>query len=105
MKKFSVEVTLRQTYDIEIDEAIYNEEWKKDFERNFWDLPDGLESVVRDLACNKALNRDSFIEGYGVVKIDGEHPNYDDVDKCVQGLNIEVNSENEDIEYDIIELY
>ena len=32
------------------------------------EVPDGFESVVRDLACNKALNRDSFIEGYGVVK-------------------------------------
>ncbi|MFN8347456.1 MAG: hypothetical protein U0X91_20805 [Spirosomataceae bacterium] len=105
MKKFKVQVTIIQEYTVEIDEAIYNDEWQGEFEKNFWNLGNDRNSGIAEaLVHGKAISRDSFIEGFGVVTIDGKLPfEYRD-ETAAEGLNIIVDSENEDIEYDINEI-
>lgn len=103
MKKFNVVVTIRQEYEVEIDETLYNEEWQKDFENSFWDLPEGLESVAKDLAYHQALNKGDFQEGYGTIMVNGQNPVFGD-SKPVNGLNVITIAHDEDIEYDITEL-
>ncbi len=104
MRKFNVVVTIIQEYEIEIDETLYNEDWKTGFENAFWDLPDGLKDVAKDLARHKGLNNDIFQEGYGVIKVDGKNPSFIDENPCAKGLNINIISENEDIDYEVNEV-
>lgn len=118
MRKFRVEVTRTDEYLIEIDETIYgNPEWKDQFERDFWKLDEGLESVAESLAWHRMRNGDElrFIEGFGPVKVDGKLPfSLEDYENGklkpeekreapAPGLNIIIISENDDYSFEIEE--
>ena len=117
MKKFKVTVTRVDEYIIEIDESIYNEEWKKSFEEHFFDV-DRLERVAVHLAQFQArLSDHSFIEGFGHVNRDGRLPfSSEDYDsnsnwlpldkrrKAAPGLNIIIEDEDNNIECEVAEI-
>lgn len=104
MKKFNVKVVISQEYEIEIDEVLFNDEWKEGFEKYFWDLSDGHKSVAEHIATQRATGTEGFMEGFGAIKVNGKalYP-YKEED-MVNGLNIIVVSENDQIETDIEEL-
>lgn len=132
MKKIRVEVKRTDTYVVEIDESIYNEEWYDDFKKHFHDIADHtdvvsdpdenlknaiLEGIAIDLSQQQArLGSDTssgFIEGFGYVTRDGEVPfgreDYENGEllppekrrKPAPGLNIIIESEDFDIEFEI----
>lgn len=76
MKKYRITVTLTKEYEVEVDENLYNEEWKKNFERYMWELPDGeilSESIAKALAEQSArLGVNTFLEGFGKCAPDKE---------------------------------
>lgn len=104
MKKFNVKVFISQEYEIEIDDTILNDEWKENFEKYFWDLPDEHKSVAEHIATKRAIGTFGFMEGFGPIKVNGEAPYPYKEEDMVNGLNIIIISENEEIEADIEEL-
>jgi hypothetical protein len=99
--KFKVEVIRTDEFIVEIDEEIYNEEWRKNFEKVFWPL-ESTEDIAKDLAIHQAERGDKFQEGYGYIKRDGKlwFPIHDK--KAQEGLHIRTidvdNTETEVVE-------
>lgn len=134
MKKIRVEVKRVDTYVIEIDEQVYNETWHDDFKEYMYDLPDmdgvesdpeeNMESAIHEglainLASFQARNGEHvFIEGFWYVKRNGELPySREDFDKDgnwlpeekrrkpAEGLNIVIESEDNEIECEILKTW
>ena len=87
------------------DENKFNEEWIKDFKRHFYDL-NSFEEHAEYIAQFRARFEKSFIEGYGVPLVDGEIP-WDvntDTDHIEKGINIIIESEDEQCEVEVVEL-
>lgn len=103
MRKYKVTVTRTDEYIVEIDETIYNEEWRADFERYFHPLDEGLESIAEDIAVFRARFGERFQEGYGRITEDSTvYPSLKD--EYAEGLNIIVQSEDDDIEASVEEI-
>lgn len=105
MKKFKCVVTRVDEYEIEFDEDIINEEWMSDF-RDFMYPFTELKEHAEHLAQYKARIDNGFIEGYGVVKINGRIPFPYNTEghegTCKEeGINIRVISEDRDIDIDV----
>lgn len=70
MKKYRIEVIRTVYYEVEVDENIYTDEARKNWENTFWEL-DGEESTeafARGLAEQSIrLGVNEFIEGFGRV--------------------------------------
>lgn len=66
MRKFKCEVVTTNTYIVEIDENIINEEWMDHYSKYFYEI-----DTIREHAANVAWHRNSFrnydFEGYGYV--------------------------------------
>ena len=103
IKRFNVTVTRTDEYIVEIDEEIYNEEWQENFERYFYSLDDGLESIAEDIATFRARFGERYQEGYGRIIEDST------ILECLkeeyaEGLNIIVKSEDEEVDTDVEQL-
>ncbi|WP_415316165.1 hypothetical protein [Clostridium perfringens] len=75
MKKYRVTVEITKEFEIEIDETIITEEALDGFEEVFYKLDeenDRYASMANDYCRLRAMNGDSFIEGYGYVLENGE---------------------------------
>ena len=102
MKRFKTTVTRTDEYIIEIDENVIDEEWMKNFVQYFDDF-DTYKEHAEYLAQHRARFQHDFIEGYGLVKVNGEipkfvhgHPN--------EGINIIIESEDYDCEIEVEEI-
>jgi len=74
MKKFRVIVTRTDEYVIEIDETQYDEKKMQEFRDQFYGFTD-LEEHAKHIAQLRArFHSESFFEGYGVIKMNGEFP-------------------------------
>jgi hypothetical protein len=102
IKKIKVQVTRTDEYVVEIDEAIYNEEWREKFATVFWPL-ESTEDIAQDLAQKQMISGQGFWEGYGFVKQDGRLWFPIHAQKATEGLNVRVISK-EDYEFDIEEI-
>lgn len=105
MKRFKCKVERTDEYIIEFDEDIWTEELMAEFREMFFPLHT-LEEHAEQVAQMRARFPDnSFYEGYGVPKVNGKIPwlireeNYED-----SGVNIIIESEDEDIYIDVEEL-
>jgi len=107
MKRFKTTVTRTDEYIIEIDENIIDEQWMQHFRQYFADYKT-YEEHAEYLTQHRARFEQSFIEGYGEVKINGSLPwhlkdgqkiNGDD-----NGINIIVKSEDQDCEVEVEEI-
>ena len=103
MKRFKCTVTRIDEYIIEFDENKFNEEWIKDFKRHFYDL-NSFEEHAEYIAQHKARFGNSFIECYGAPLVNGEIPWDADKDDLEKGINIIIESEDEECEVEVIEL-
>jgi hypothetical protein len=116
MQKFQVTVTRVDTYIVELDENIFNQSWLDKFKTSFYDLQN-LKGIAEYLGCHQARfgQKDGFIEGFGYVTRDGYLPYlFKDHDsegnplpeseyrKAVDGLNIIIDDEDNDIETEVI---
>lgn len=100
IKKFKVIATRTDEYIVEIDETLYNEEWRESFSNHFWDL-DSTEDVAADLALAQIKRGDSHKEGYGYVKKNGKLPFPIHDKEPSEGLNIQVISEDYDYDTEV----
>jgi len=104
MKKFKCEVITTNTYEIELDDNILNEEWMKDFSKYFFDV-NNLEEVAEHLAWSRSVHKDSFIEGFGYYLQNGEKPYFIGEDKTINtAVNINIKSEDKDVDVFIAEI-
>ena len=105
MRKFKCEVITTNTYEIELDETILNEEWMNDFSQYFFDVGN-LEEVAEHLAWSRSVHKDNHIEGIGYYLQNGKSPFFIEEDKTINtAVNINIRSEDKDVEVDIIEIY
>lgn len=114
MKKFEVTVIETNKYIIEIDEEKYNDEWMESFSNVFHHI-ESIEEIAEDLAIFQSHfgNDERVIEGYGIVRREGEIPNsWIDYDEhgvwkkpphmIAEGLNI-ITTLREDIDVEVEE--
>lgn len=105
MKKLKCVVTRTDEYEIEIDEAVINEDWMARFRESFYPYFD-LEDHAKHLAQHQArFGSYHWPEGYGMVKIDGEFPFSRDPNAYRnEAINIKVISEDNQCEVDVEEV-
>jgi len=104
-KRFECEVIRKDNYIIEFNDEVITEEWMKDFRKTFYDFKD-LKEHAEHIAQDRARNGEGFIEGYGKPYVDGE-PMFSmtgDSSDDNKGINIIVESEDDDIEVVVMEL-
>ncbi|MFS0855224.1 hypothetical protein [Paenibacillus taichungensis] len=106
MKKFKVEVTTTNTYEIEIDENVLNEERLQDFRDTFYSFHSLKEHAVylAEQRVRKAERTDSFLEGYGKVRIKDYGFDSKNWDSPVDGITINVIDEDEITETEVTEI-
>lgn len=103
MVKFKATVTRNDEYIIEFDEERFNEQWMKEFRDIFYDF-DSLEEHAEHVAQFRARFSEEYIEGYGAPLVNGREPIFHKGDTVEQKLNIQVISEDEEIEVDVQEI-
>lgn len=119
LRKFEVTAVRTDTYVIEIEDSVFDEEWKKDFERYFHPIGD-VEDIARDLAFHQLRfggeGTYRFVEGYGPVTRNGQLPfsttdffegkllPADKRDQPAPGVNIIIKSEDDDYDFEIKEI-
>ncbi|MEK4006439.1 hypothetical protein [Paenibacillus sp. FSL H3-0333] len=101
MRKFKCEVVTTNTYIVEIDENIINEEWMDHYSKYFYEI-----DTIREHAANVAWHRNSFrnydFEGYGYVGEANLDMSAEELKK--KGITIRVISEDEEIEVEAMEV-
>lgn len=103
MKKFKVEVTTTNTYEIEIDENVLNEEWMQEFRKTFYSF-NSLEEHAQQIAEQRVRNAqrtDTFLEGYGKVRIKDYGFDSKSWDNPVEGITVTVIDEGEITETEV----
>lgn len=104
IRKFKVEVTRVDSYVVEIDDSIYNKEWIEEFEKHLHPLPEGIESIAEDIAIFRARCGERFQEGYGRITEDGYMFSSVDKEDYAVGIDISVESEDDECETKIEEI-
>lgn len=104
IRKFRIEVTRTDEYIIEIDDEIYNNDWIADFEQTMYPLDDGIESIAKDIAQFRARVGKRFQEGYGCISENGCMTSSLNQEDYAEGIDITVESEDDDIQFDVDEL-
>lgn len=107
MKKFKVQVTRIDEYEIEIDENIINDKWIKNFESYMWDVDE--DEPHRELAEHIAQMRarfgsHQFMEGFGLMNVEGEYFTPKEKESLAEGFKLKVISEDSEIETDAEEI-
>lgn len=106
MKKFKVEVTTTNTYEIELDENVINEEWMQEFRETFYSF-NTLEEHAQQIAEQRVRNAertDTFLEGYGRVRIKDYGFDSKSWDNPVEGITVTVIDEGEITETEVVEI-
>jgi hypothetical protein len=66
-------VAVTQTVEIEVSDALFTEEFMKDFRKYFYDFMTPAEHLehLAQLFARDVIHNESFIEGYGKAKEKG----------------------------------
>jgi hypothetical protein len=68
LKKFTVEVTRTDEYEIEIDTDVWNQERIDQYSKSFSEVED-IDDIVMEVArCISHQDKNAFIEGFGFIK-------------------------------------
>lgn len=104
MKKFKCTVTITNEYEIELDENVLNDEFMKSYSEYFSNIST-LEEVADILAWNRAVHKSDHIEGFGYVLQNGQVPwsIYNQEGKANKAININILSEGDDVEVEVVE--
>lgn len=101
IRRFSCTVRRESECLVEIDDQVINAEWLAEFEKSFYVMELGVESVARDLASYMMHSPDApFFEGFGYVPRNSKLSIYaPEGAQLAPGLNIiTVGDESFDIE-------
>jgi hypothetical protein len=100
MKKFGCTVERTDSFTVEFDESVINDEWMENFRKVFYDFHT-LEEHAEHIAQFRARFGRKFIEGYGIPLENGEVPYWADEPQVNRAINIIVISEDNDIFVDV----
>lgn len=104
MKAFKCTVTRTDEYVITFDESKMTPEWMAEFAQTMYRF-NSLEQHAEHLAQLRArFPREVSFEGYGVATVNKELPFRADPNDAVLGIDIEIVSEDDDIDVDVEEL-
>jgi hypothetical protein len=105
IKKYQVTVTRTDTYNVEIDDAVFNAEWAKEFSSVFWDIDpeNAAQEAAEDIARMTArFGTNAFLEGYGFITVkDSDYSKYlkEKGNRYAEGVTIEEEDvDNEEME-------
>ena len=107
-RKFKVSVIRYDDYEIELDDEVLTEDWMKEWRQQFYSFTN-LRDHAEHLAQLQARFGDSFLEGYGHVRRDGEYiwpgntEGHKD-DLHADGINIKIINEDNCTEIDTEEI-
>ncbi len=87
IRKFKVEVVRTDVYEVEIDDTIFTEEFRKEWAKSFTCL-DELEDVAKLICIKQMRDPNEHKEGFGYVNVDGELPWHLKNKTATKGLNI-----------------
>ena len=76
MAKFEITVHRTDTYEIEVDENIINDEWIKNFESYMWDVDEDCphEDLAKHIGQMRArFGSRQFMEGFGLMNVEGDY--------------------------------
>lgn len=99
MRRFECEVVTTNTYIVEIDENVINEDWMENFSEYFFDC-ETFEGHAENLSIQRSRTvsrSDTFLEGYGKVRIKSGGFDSKEWEKVAEGITIKVVDEDEDI--------
>lgn len=98
MKKFEVTVVKTATYEVEVDETIWNAKERASWEQVFWSLPPYLDDdpdieaaggFAESLAANSChLGVNEFIEGFGTCAQSEKYAKMFGEERFTKGLYI-----------------
>ena len=97
MKAFDLVVERKEHYEVHLDEEVLNEEWMENFRKDFYDF-ETLQEHAEHIAQFRARFGSRMIEGYGVPLENGEKPWYAEEKQVNRAINIEIISEDEEID-------
>lgn len=103
MAKFEITVHRTDTYEIEVDENIINDEWIKNFESYMWDVDEDCphEDLAKHIGQMRArFGSHQFMEGFGYIPVENEYASAKEEENQAQGFYMKVISEDEEIEID-----
>ncbi|OME55530.1 hypothetical protein BSK59_13725 [Paenibacillus odorifer] len=101
MRKFKCEVVTTNTYIVEIDENIINEDWMDNYSNYFTEI-DTIEEHAINVAWHRNMFKNDNFEGYGYVgEVSSELTSEDLKNK---GITLRVISEDEEIETEAREI-
>lgn len=95
MRSFKCEVERTDTYVVEFDEEVINEEWMANFRESMYSFYT-LDEHAEHIAQYRARFGRDFIEGYGVPLENGEVPYWANKEQVNHAINIKVVREDED---------
>lgn len=108
MRKFKVTVTRTVEYEVEVDETVYTDEARKEWERTFWTLEqeDNAEAFACALAEQSVrLGVNDFIEGFARVMQDKDQAerykqHHDDINDnmFIREVDDYIESESKEVE-------
>ncbi|MDO4801225.1 MAG: hypothetical protein Q4A15_03585 [Prevotellaceae bacterium] len=106
MKKFKVQVTRIDEYEIEIDETIINDEWIKHFESYMWPVDE--DEPHRELAEHIAQMRArfgsrQFMEGFGLMNVESDYFSEEEKKELAPGFKVKVIDEDNTLFFDTME--
>lgn len=107
MAKFEITVHRTDTYEIEIDENIINEEWIEHFQSYMWDVDEDCphEDLAKHIGQMRArFGSRQFMEGFGIIPVEGEYLTDKEKESLADGFKLKVISEDDEIEIDAREI-
>lgn len=107
MAKFEITVHRTDTYEIEVDENVINEEWINNFESYMWELDDDCphEDLAKHIGQMRArFGSHTFMEGFGYIPAEHEYVLASEKKSVADGFKLKVISEDEEIEIDSREI-
>ena len=106
MAKFEITVHRTDTYEIEVDENIINDEWIKNFESYMWDVDEDCphEDLAKHIGQMRARFGSHQLEGFGIIPVEGEYLTDKEKESLADGFMLKVVSEDDEIKIDAREI-
>jgi hypothetical protein len=108
MKRYECTVTREDKYIIEFDENVINEEFMEEFRQCFYNYKTLADHAKNIAQLRARFPDDSFIEGYGRVKVNGSVPFFFGEERgredCEDAINIKVVSEDRNCDVEVKEI-
>lgn len=98
IKKINVQIIRTDDYTIEFDDEVFTEDFLKEWSSVFHEV-ENLEELAKAVAFQQMRFGNGFKEGFGHVTIDGKKYYPNEYENFAKGINIVINSEDNDFDY------